>query len=78
VVLDVVGVAADAKNASVEEAPEPEYYRLRMIHSDRLGRDGVAVFRTALDPAALSRWIRLEFAAVDPALPVDIQTMKRA
>ncbi|HTX35010.1 MAG TPA: ABC transporter permease [Bryobacteraceae bacterium] len=72
----VVGVAADAKNAGVAEAPEPEYYRLRMAHSTRLGRGGVAVFRTALDPAALSRWIRREFAVLDPTLPVDIQTME--
>jgi len=73
----VVGVAADSKNAGVAEPPEPEYYRLRMAHSDRLGRGGVAVFRTALDPALLSRWIRREFAAVDSTLPVDIQTMEQ-
>ncbi len=72
----VVGVAADAKNAGVAEAPEPEYYRLRMAHSTRLGRGGVAVFRTALDPATLSRWIRREFAVLDPTLPVDIQTVE--
>ncbi len=72
----VVGVAADAKNAGVAEAAEPEYYRLRMAASTRLGRGGVAVFRTVLAPAVLSRWIRREFAAVDPALPVDIQTME--
>jgi len=72
----VVGVAADARNAGVAEAPEPEYYRLRMVHSNRLGRGGVAVFRTSLDPAYLGRWIRTEFATLDPTLPVDIQTME--
>jgi len=72
----IVGVAADAKNAGVAEATEPEYYRLRMAHSDRLGRGGVALFRTSLDPALLSRWIRREFTALDPALPVDIQSME--
>ena len=44
--------------------------------SARLGRGGVAVFRTSLDPALLSRWIRHEFAVLDPTLPVDIQTME--
>jgi hypothetical protein len=72
----VVGVAADAKNGGVAEPPGPEYYRLRMAHSDRLGRGGVAVFRTSLDPATLSRWMRREFAALDSTLPVDIQTME--
>jgi putative ABC transport system permease protein len=73
----VVGVAADAKNAGVAEPPEPEYYRLRMAHSTRLGRGGVAVFRTSLDPAVLTRWVRREFASLDANLPVDIQTMEQ-
>jgi putative ABC transport system permease protein len=72
----IVGVAADAKNGGVAEPPGPEYYRLRMARSDRLGRGGVAVFRTSLDPATLSRWVRREFAALDPTLPVEMQTME--
>ena len=72
----IVGVAADAKNAGVAEAAEPEYYRLRMVGSDRLGRGGVAVFRTGMEAGLLARWIRREFAAVDATLPVEIQTLE--
>jgi len=72
----IVGVAADAKNNGIAGPAEPEYYRLRMNNSSQLGRSGVAVFRTSLDPATLSRWIRREFAALDSTLPVVLQTME--
>jgi predicted permease len=72
----IVGVAADARNNGIATPAEPEYYRLRMANSTQLGRSAVAVFRTGLDPATLSRWIRREFAALDPTLPVDLQTME--
>ena len=72
----IVGVAADAKNNGIAGPAGPEYYRLRMVNSERLGRGGVALFRTSLDPATLTRWIRREFAALDGTLPVEIQTME--
>jgi putative ABC transport system permease protein len=72
----IVGVAADARNNGIAGPAEPEYYRLRMANSAQLGRSGVALFRTSLDPATLSRWIRREFAALDPTLPVALQTME--
>ena len=74
--LPIVGVAADAKNNGIAGPAGPEYYRLRMVNSTQLGRGGVAIFRTSLDPTTLSRWIRREFAALDPTLPVDLQTME--
>jgi putative ABC transport system permease protein len=39
--------------------------------------DVVAVYRTSLDPAMLTRWIRQEIRALDPALPVTIESMDR-
>ena len=71
----VVGVVADTKNNGLTDPPDPEYYRLRMKGSDQLGRSGVAIFRTSLGPTTLARWIRREFAALDPTLPVTIETM---
>jgi predicted permease len=71
----VVGVAADTKNNGLTDPSDPEYYRLRMRGSTELGRDGVGVFRTSLDQATLARWIRTEFAALDPTLPVKIESM---
>jgi putative ABC transport system permease protein len=70
----VVGVVADVKNAGLAEAGDPEYYRLRMNDSFR-DQTNVAIFRTSLDPATLTRWIRQQIAALDPTLPVTIQTM---
>jgi len=71
----IVGVAADTKNNGLTAPPYPEYYRLRMKHSDQFGRSGVAIFRTSLDPSTLTRWVRKEFAEIDPTLAVTIETM---
>jgi len=40
-----------------------------------LPRSGVALFRTSLDPATLAQWVRHEFAALDPTLPVTVGTL---
>jgi putative ABC transport system permease protein len=74
--LPIVGVVADANNNGITEVAEPEYYRLRMSGGPlQLPRSGVALFRTSLDPATLTQWIRHEFAALDPALPVTVGTL---
>jgi predicted permease len=72
----VVGVAADIKNNGLTDPPDPEYYRLRMHNAQTVGLSGVAVFRTALDPETLARWVRKEFAAMDPSLPLTIETLE--
>lgn len=72
----IVGVAADTKNNGLTEPADPEYYRLRMKGSDQHGPSGVVVFRTALDPGTLTQWIRREFAALDPTLPVKVEAME--
>ncbi len=69
----IVGVAADTRNNGLTET-HPEYYRLRMDNAV-LPRDAVAVFRSSMAPADLSRWIRAAVAEVDPALPVAIEAM---
>jgi predicted permease len=71
----IVGVAANVKNSGLAEAPEPEYYRVRTWNSTQLGHSAVAIFRTSLQTENLARMIRREVAALDPALPVNIQSM---
>jgi predicted permease len=71
----VVGVAADIKNNGLTDPPDPEYYRLRMHNAHTVGSSGVALFRTSLDPGTLERWVRKEFAAMDPSLPVTVETL---
>ncbi len=69
----IVGVAAGTRNSGLT-ATEPEYYRLRMDNR-ALPRATVALFRTSLAPAPLSRWIKEEVGQMDPSLPVTIEAM---
>ncbi|HEY6346506.1 MAG TPA: ADOP family duplicated permease [Bryobacteraceae bacterium] len=72
----VMGVAADAKNNGIEIPADPEYWRLRMNDSLQIGRGSVAIFRTSQDPAAIERSIREEITALDPAIPVTMETLE--
>ena len=74
--VPVVGVAGDVKNLGIADAPELEYYRLRMHRSDEPGVGGVAVLETPLDVGTLERWVRRQMSAIDPALPVTIETLQ--
>jgi predicted permease len=71
----VVGVAADIKNNGLTEPSDPEYYRLRMHNSQEMGMSGVAIFRTGLDADTLARWVRKEFSAIEPSMPVTVEPM---
>jgi len=79
----VAGVAANVKNGGLSKEQVPEYYLLRRNRAEDWDRNGiwgrtsVITIRTALPPQEMSRWIRSQVAAIDPALPVDIQTMKQ-
>jgi putative ABC transport system permease protein len=73
----VVGVAADTKNNGLTDPADPEYYRLRMHTSQQPGLSGVVVFRTSLDPETLARWIRKEFGALEPSMPVNVDTLEQ-
>jgi predicted permease len=73
----VVGVATDIKNNGLTEPPDPEYYCLLMHNSQEMDLSGVAVFRTSLDPETLARWVRREFSALDPSLPVTVETLEQ-
>lgn len=72
----VMGVAADAKNNGIEIPADPEYWRLRMNDSLQIGRGSMAIFRTSQDPAAIERSIREEITALDPAIPVTMETLE--
>lgn len=73
----IVGVAADVKNNGLTEPPSLEYYRLHMKTVAPPDLNVIAIYRTSLDPATLSRWIREEVHTLDPALPVTIESMDR-
>jgi predicted permease len=79
----VVGVAADVKNSGLVGEDVPEYYRLRRSRSDTWdgigtwSRTGIFVVRSSMPVEATTQWIRSQTAALAPALPVNVATMKQ-
>ena len=47
-----------------------------MDRSDALGLSAAALIRTPLDAGAMEGWVRRQMAAIDPALPVTIETLR--
>ena len=73
----VVGVAENVKNGGLTGADEPEYYRLRRNRAEDWSRDSAVIIETSMPPSAMASWVRSEIAALDPTLPVNIQTMRQ-
>lgn len=82
----IVGIAADVANNGIQSRSDPEFYLARKRGADevfrnQLGPDGRRrawfLLRSAVNPASLAPWIRREAAALDPTLPVEIETMQQ-
>jgi predicted permease len=73
--LNIVGVAANVKNSGLAERDDPEFYVARKHTAETAGRTATAILRTANDPWAMSRWVRATAAALDPTMPVNIETL---
>jgi predicted permease len=73
----VQGVAADVKNNGLAQKEEPEFYRLRRNVAEDWQSMPSAVFviATSLPARAVSAWIKERIAAIDPTVPVEIETM---
>ncbi len=71
----VVGVVGDVKNQGLAAAPDPEYYLARTHSPDDAWRGSSVLVRTSLSARATAQWLRSEIAALDPTLPVTIETM---
>jgi predicted permease len=71
-VREIVGVVADVKDISVASSDWGQIYV--PFPQNPLGGIGVAL-RAQGDPAKLSSALRSEFRAIDPSLPVEIETM---
>ncbi len=80
----VIGVAADVRNLGPWRAADPEYYVLRKRTPDEVfrnqeppygWRDGKVAIRTLVNSQAMADWIKREFAAIDPALPIKLGSM---
>ncbi|MBZ5728502.1 MAG: ABC transporter permease [Acidobacteriia bacterium] len=75
--LSVIGVAANVKNSGPMDRDDPEYYLVRKFSADNLGPGATAILRSELEPRLLAGWVRGQIAALDPALPVTIETMQQ-
>jgi putative ABC transport system permease protein len=82
----VVGVAADVKNLGPMQPSEPEYYILRKHVPDENSRiqepptgwrQAKVAIRTTVNPKVMAGWIKREFAALEPALPVALGSMQQ-
>ncbi|HKW25173.1 MAG TPA: ABC transporter permease [Terriglobales bacterium] len=80
----VIGVGADVKNGGLAAAGDPEYYVVRRhgaaVAGDPRGRvdsHAYMVVRSAMKPAAMADWVHREIAALDPTLPVSVDTMRQ-
>ena len=73
----VQGVAADVKNAGLNGDDEPEYYRLRrnMVEDWQQAPTAVLEMKTTLAPRALAGWVRAQIDAIDPTVPVEVETL---
>jgi ABC-type lipoprotein release transport system permease subunit len=79
--LRVVGVAANVKNGGLAEAAMPEYYlprrRAAAAGGGQIGYAANAIVRTTGDPRAAAPWVRSAISALDPTLPVTVETMEQ-
>ena len=76
----IVGVAADARNAGLEDRTDYEYYLVRRRGApsiDDAPSNSAVIMRGPASPAAMQAWLRTEIAALDPVLPASIQTFER-
>ena len=80
----VIGVAADVRNRGPAASSEPEYYVVRKPMADAtwnnqeppMGwRSAYALVRTPIDPRFAAADVRRLLASIDPALPVQMDTM---
>ncbi|HEY3627246.1 MAG TPA: ABC transporter permease [Terracidiphilus sp.] len=73
----VVGVAADVKNSGLAADIEPEYYQLRRNNLEdwQQAPSAALVVKTSLPPQAVAQWIRAQIGAIDPTVPVDVETL---
>lgn len=80
----VIGVVGDVKNSALAGEPEPEYYFVRKHLADfglgsRVAPNGdhaaSIILQSPMDQPAVFDWIRKVIAGIDPALPVQIESL---
>jgi putative ABC transport system permease protein len=74
----VIGVAGNARNnPALSDKDDPEYYIVRKHGTAIPDRKASVIVRTFMNPQVIADAIRSEIAAMDPTLPVVIETMSQ-
>jgi len=74
----VIGVVGNARNnPALSDKDDPEYYVVRKHRTAIAGRNASVVVRTFMNPRVIADAIRGEVAAMDPTLPIIIETMSQ-
>ena len=74
--LTVVGVAENVRNGGLVEQDEPEIYFLRNnLGQNWDGRAPLMLVGSVLPPKTVAPWVRSQIAAIDPTVPVQIETL---
>jgi len=82
----VIGIAGEVKNGGLAEKADPEYYVVRKHAADGVfqnqqppygWRRASVIVRSSMEPRAMAEWLRGEVAALDPALPLKVETMNQ-
>lgn len=75
----VIGVVADVKNSGLADAEEPEFYRLRRDSDNDWPRSGYLIVETTgFSTTTTAAWLRAQLLAIDPTLPLEVETMTQA
>jgi putative ABC transport system permease protein len=72
----IVGIAGDVKNNGLAAPPDPEFYVPWKNEPAGYFRSAHFVVESAINPDVVAKWIRSEAAAIDPTVPVKIESMK--
>jgi predicted permease len=84
----VVGVAENAKNGGLTEQDDPEVYQLRRNLTQDWGAQGqvgegisaaapVMIVAADLPATTVAPWVRSQIAAIDPTVPVQMETLSQ-
>ncbi len=73
----VVGVVRDARDRGAQNPVEPEYFLARRGGVAPQARSAFLVLRTSVGEGITAAYLRQEIAAVDPQIPVEMQTMQQ-
>jgi putative ABC transport system permease protein len=74
----VIGIAGNARNnPALSDNDDPEYYVVRKHGTATPGRKASVIVRTFINPRVIADSFRAEVTAIDPTLPVVIETMSQ-